>query len=45
VGADPVFDEMTTFNLYVNSDVQRYLDRDNLDIVVFDENAPLKTEG
>lgn len=45
VGPDPVFDEMATFNLYVNSDLQRYLDRDNLDVVVFDENAPLKTEG
>lgn len=45
VGPDPVYDSTFTYNLTTTPDLKKYLDTESLEIIVFDDNAPIKEGG
>lgn len=45
IGPDPVWDDTNIFEVEVTPDIQKYLDKENLEFIVFDDNAPIRTQG
>ena len=45
VGPDPVFDQTFKFSMMTTGDLKKYLDTETLDIIVFDDNAPIREGG
>ena len=45
VGADPVYDESFKFEVSLSDEVKRYLDKEALEFIVFDDNAPVRQGG
>ena len=45
VGPDPVYDQTFKFNATTSSDLKKYLDTEYLELIVFDDNAPIKQGG
>jgi Ca2+-binding EF-hand superfamily protein len=45
VGPDPVYDQTFQFKLTTTPELKKYLDTESLEIVVFDDNAPIKEGG
>ena len=44
-GPDPIFDDTNTIELQVNNALKRYLDKEALQVAVFDDNAPIRDVG
>jgi Ca2+-binding EF-hand superfamily protein len=45
IGPDPVWDDSHVFELEVTPELQKYLDKENLEFIVFDDNAPIRAPG
>ena len=45
IGPDPVYDQTFKLNLMTTGDLKKYMDMDTLEILVFDDNAPIREGG
>ncbi|OMJ69796.1 hypothetical protein SteCoe_32381 [Stentor coeruleus] len=45
VGPDPVYDQTFKFTVTTTPELKRYLDTETLEILVFDDNAPIREGG
>lgn len=45
VGPDPIYDQTFKFTLTTTPELKRYLDTETLEILVFDDNAPIREGG